>query len=150
MIRLTEHIWLGVAADEAWADLRAAKVGAILNVAVDLLPTRGWRQDLWYMHVGLVDGPGNPTAAYVAAVLALATLLERSDVLVCCHSGSRSLVVAAMYMNATAWHQRELDACVDVLFERGADVNLIPEVHEAHAEAFGRMNWRLLERLMGV
>src|SRR4051812_26384297 len=103
MIPLTRGIWIGDGADEAYGDLCSAGVKAILNVAQDLPSTRGWRQGIEYMHVGLIDGPGNPTTAYYAAVLALATLLKRSHTVVCCHSGSRSMAVVLMYLSVVMY-----------------------------------------------
>lgn len=116
MIRLTDNIWIGDSVDvydqgllhrsygdhddEVNSRVDNAEIQAVLNVAQDMnLHMVGW-PDVEYMHVGLVDGPGNPRGIYIAAVLALATLLGCYErVLVCCHGGrSRSLAVVLLYL----------------------------------------------------
>lgn len=147
MIRISEDVWIGNSGDvygtELWNAIGLGsdlQVTAILNVAQDLRGVVGW-PDLEYMQVGLVDGPGNAPAAYCAAVLALATLVRRKHrVLICCHTGSRSLAVAMMHMNLSAG--RTWDGLLDVVRER-VDVEL-PVPHVAHKAAFGKMNWRVL------
>jgi hypothetical protein len=145
MIRLTDNLWIGDSADEERADLAAAKIGVVLNVAQDLHGTRGWLYGIEYAQVGLIDGPGNPLAAYHAAVLALAVLLKRGRVLLCCHTGGRALAVAIMYLHLTSG--RGWDSWLASLRER-VDSDL-PELHEAHRAAFDRMNWQLLTSAMG-
>ncbi len=146
MIRLTDHIWLGHAPDEENADLDTEGISAVLNVAQDLQATRGWMHGIDYMQVGLIDGPGNPLAAYYAAVLALETLLRRHDqVLVCCHAGSRSLAVVLMHLNLVG--RNGWDGCVAILHER-VDWTL-PVPHAAHRAAFDRLNWRWLDSVIG-
>ena len=139
MIQITDALYIGDSHDEAHANLDMLQIEAILNVAQDLHGTRGWTDRVEYMQVGLIDGPGNPLSAYYAATLALATLLKRSRVLVCCHSGGRSLAVAIMHMNMT--YKRSWSEQFDVLRER-LDTEL-PSVHVAHELAFNKMNWRL-------
>lgn len=140
MIQVTKNIWIGDSVDEI-----GAKVGAILNVAIDLPPTRGWGQKIDYLHVGLVDGPGNLPVAYCAAVLALQTLHESHDqVLVCCHSGGRSLAVVLMYMHLVArcgWMET-----IEMVQERIEDK--LPEVNPAHQKAFHKINWQHLRDLV--
>jgi protein-tyrosine phosphatase len=138
MIEITDKLWVGDSSDE-----RTAKVDAVLNVARDMRPTRGW-PSVEYVHAGLEDGPGNPPSTYCAAVLSLATLVGAGKhVLVACHSGrSRSLAVAMMYegmMSGRNWW-----SVLDQLRERFDD---LPEPHEAHKEAWKRINWEAL-RLM--
>lgn len=145
MIRLTDNLWIGIAPDEALADLAKLDIKAILNVAQDLQATRGWYCGVEYAQVGLIDGPGNPPAAYHAAVLALVMLLKRGRVMVCCHGGSRSFAVALMYLNLTAG--RGWDGWLEVLRERVDDE--LPVPNEVHRLAFNRMNWRLLASVTG-
>ena len=141
-------IWIGDSADEQVADLVSANVGAILNVAQDMLSTRGWWHGVEAMHVGLVDGPGNEQSAYCAAVLALHALLKRHNTLVCCHTGGRSLAVAIMFLNlgiADTW--REWGDWLDILQER-VDADL-PAVNEVHAQVFDAMLWSPLAAILG-
>ncbi len=145
MIRITERIWLGNAPDESHADLNTPGITAILNVAMDLYGQRGWRHGVEYAQVGLIDGPGNPPAAYHAAVLTLIALLKRHDkVVVVCHGGSRSMAVILMHMNVNV--RRTWDECVELLHER---VEGFPDSHEIHKEAFTKLNWRMLGSLLG-
>lgn len=133
MIQLTNDIWIGDSYDERYADLVTRDIGAVLNVAVDLPPTRSWKDGVTYMQVGLVDGPGNPPSAYQAAVLALEALIEtRHRTLVCCHTMGRSMAVALMYMGSQSNHDWE--DLVQILTER-LDVDL-PVPHEAHKKMF--------------
>lgn len=128
LVQLTDDVWVGNSADEKGSDLKG---WAALNVAHDLRPTRGW-PDVEYAHVGLVDGPGNPPEAYCAAVMALAALIAKGRrVMVCCHTGSRSVAVVAMYLhsvNGLGW-----DHNMELLKERAAGD--LPEPHRAHREA---------------
>lgn len=141
MTHLGEGLWIGNSAD-GW-DQRQAGVGAALNVAQDLRGWWGW-PETEYAQVGLIDGPGNPPAAYAAAVLTLAGLLARQKTLVYCHTGSRALAVAVMYLQARS--PRGWDSWMELLGERVDGV--LPATHEAHREAFERMNWQLLAQLM--
>jgi hypothetical protein len=143
MIKLTDNLWIGDSADEVYADL--VDIGAVLNVAQDLQGTRGWMDGVEYMQVGLIDGPGNVPAAYHAAVLALAALLKRNRTLVCCHTGGRALAVSLMWLHLTSG--RGWDSWLAILCERVEGELPIP--HEAHKEAFNRMNWRLLSSVLG-
>ncbi len=135
-----ENLWLGGAVGH---NIAAAKITGVLNVAQDLRGYVGW-PEVDYMQVGLVDGPGNPIAAYCSAVLALETLLRRARTLICCHSGSRSMAVVLMYLNAAyggGW-----DGCLVRLNER-VDMAL-PVPHAAHRAAFDKVNWKLLSTLL--
>lgn len=137
MISLTDNLWIGNSEDNAGA----LDVGGMLNVAQDLRSSNcGW-PDIEYMQIGLIDGPGNPISAYHSAVLALITLLSRyNKVLIYCHTGGRSLAVSLIYFN--------------LVFGRGWDAWLLqlqnkigislPIPHEAHRQAYNKMNWRLL------
>lgn len=142
MIQLANRLWIGDSAVTG-RDLMAEGVGAVLNVAQDLRGYVGW-PDVEYMQVGLVDGPGNPLSSYYAAVLALGSLLKRHGALVFCHTGSRSVVVAAMYVNVgmcCTW-----DRMVTMLSEK-VDEDL-PTPHEAHIKAFGEMDWKQLRKIL--
>lgn len=146
MIKITEKIWIGDALDEQHVDLQASEINGILNVAHDMQCTRGWTHGVEYAQVGLIDGPGNSIQTYCAAVLALGALLKRRDrVLVCCHSGTRSLVIAVMYINAVV-PGRKWDNLVELIQERiglGLDT---PD--RAHLLAFENIPWSLLAKLL--
>lgn len=147
MIKLDDGLWIGAAVGPEYGNLKALGIGAILNSAQDLQSIIGWENGVEYMQVGLIDGPGNPTGLYYAAVLALDTLLKRhKNVLVCCHEGGRSLATAVMYLQATTF-THGWDGWISILRER-VDVDL-PTPHPAHREAFDKMNWRLLKSALG-
>lgn len=134
MISVTDLILVGDSDGE-----RTANVEAILNVAKDLPPTRSW-PDIEYVHIGLVDGPGNTLSAYYAAVLALDSL--RSIItLVCCHEGGRAVAVALMYLGLKTQHN--WTQCLNILRERNECE--IPEPHVAHRQAFEKMDWSWLQ-----
>lgn len=145
MIRINDRIWIGNSADECGADLELLNIGVILNVARDLRNSRGFVCGTEYVQVGLVDGPGNPDEAYCAAVLALSAILRYHDkVLVCCHSMSRSLAVVVMYLSGVSdipW-----DYTLTIIGER-VDEEL-PEIHNAHKDAFVRIKWWMFTNLM--
>ena len=140
MIQLGERLWIGDSDDERHADLDEVGVGAVLNVAQDLHGVRGWMNGVEYAQVGLIDGPGNPPSAYYAAVAALGTLVRRWRTLVVCHTGSRALAVALMYLNVHP--RRGWDDLLALVRER-VDGEL-PVPHEAHRAAFDKLNWRVL------
>ena len=144
MTRLTDNIWIGDATAKI-GNVRAVKIGAILNVAQDLRGISGW-PDVEYMQVGLVDGPGNPITAYYTSVLALVTLLKRHDqVMVFCHSGSRSMAVILMYLRASTG--MEWDDCLSMLRER-VDIDL-SDPHPVHKDMFTKIDWKLLASMLG-
>lgn len=104
-------IWIG----DCDAVKEAEDCGALLNVAQDLRPQRGW-PDTESMHVGLIDGPGNEVAAYCAAIYAIDALIHRHNVLIYCHSGGRALAVALMYLCAAS--KQSWDTWLQLLTER--------------------------------
>lgn len=120
LLNVTNGLWIG---DSAAAEHVDMSVGAVFNVAHDLEVDCDCR-------VGLIDGPGNEVEMYCAAVYALHALRKKgSDVLVCCHSGSRSLAVCVMYvslLNGCSW-----DRTMAILCER-LDTQL-PNVHPVHS-----------------
>jgi hypothetical protein len=135
---------------------------AVLNVANDLPPyaAGAYIDGTWseYAHVGLVDGPGNTLAAYCAAVLTLAKLRGQHDhVFVCCHSGSRSMVVTTMYLTLTGGRRRpdvnswsHWPSWTEQFYEvvkkcGGAE---LPNIHDAHIVAYRNIPWGLLEVLL--
>lgn len=139
MTQLTDNIWIGDSS-VSWRDVRASKIDGVLNVAQDLRGIMGW-PDVEYMQVGLIDGPGNPATSYCAAALALSALIGRHKrILVCCHTGSRSMAVVMMYLNIAAGHS--WDGLLALLRER-VDADL-PIPNAAHRAAFDGMDWRLL------
>lgn len=137
-------LWVGDGEDEKWVVDRSKHISACLCVAQDMMTYHHWGSGLECAHVGLIDGPGNELAAYYAAILTLHTLLRRHNVLVCCHSATRSLAVAIMYLNVGA--RRGWDGWLEVLHERSESVLMLP--HEAHREAFDRLNWKVLGELL--
>ncbi len=154
MIKFADNLWVGDSG--CHKNVGAVGAGAVLNVACDLEPSARFRfADVEYAQVGLVDGPGNEVGAYSAAVLTLVTLLKRHKVtVVYCHEGkSRSVAVGVMYLTLvggkrrsrpTAWsHWPEWDEQVAAVEER-VGIHL-PEVHEAHVEAYSEMSFGLLE-----
>ncbi len=151
MIHVADGIWVGTSADARRAVTRG--MDAVLNVAQDLAGWSGW-PDVEYAQVGLVDGPGNPQAAYCAAVLALATLRSRYDaVLVHCHSGGRAAAVVAMYLQAGVGHGWPGDWSAGwdgwLAAMRGSAGAELPVIHAAHRAAFDAMDWRMLARVIG-
>lgn len=144
MIKLDDKIWIGNSGDEEFAKLEEAGIGAILNVAQDLQCSRGWNTGIEYTQVGLIDGPGNSLCAYQAAILALTALVKNKKVLVCCHTGARSLAVVLMYLNVE--NSRGWNGNLLFLKERIEDE--LPEPHPAHWAAFDKMNWISLRRCM--
>lgn len=136
MISISDNLLIGNSDD--LAELGSPRPGAVLNVAQDLRGRHGW-PDIEYMQVGLLDGPGNPPAAYVAAVLALAALIRRHDkVLVCCHSGTRSLAVVMMWMEA-ACSPHGWEGWRGLIEERA--YRGMREPHPTHRKAFESIDW---------
>lgn len=153
MIQVRDKVWIGNSADEEHTNLTSAGIGAVLNVAQDMVTTHSWYHDIEVMHVGLVDGPGNIPAVYAAAVLGLHILLQRHSVLVCCHDGGRSLAVVIMYASATGggrgWPGDWVAGWDNWLYQLGSNVDQpLPEVNPIHKEAFDKMNWNCLIKLM--
>ena len=158
MIKVTDNIFIGDSKDESRCNLDAWEIGAVLNVAHDLPRTHPFNSELEYMQVGLMDGPGNALRNYSAAVLALATLVDRREhVLVCCHDGgSRAVAVVTIYLILKAGkvsnHPTFLnywapwDKMLDKL-RRDARYPL-PEPHRAHREAFDKLPLGVLEMLL--
>lgn len=141
MIVVNDSLYVGSSFDE-----RRSKVDAILNVAKDLLPTRDWGHGIEYVHIGLLDGPGNVIEWYYAAILSLSGLLKAGKrTLVCCHDGcSRSMAIVVMYLNISngAGWDRILG-----LIREGSE-ECIPEPHPDHRKAFENINWRLLSKII--
>lgn len=166
MIQLTDRVWVGNSTDQETVEFSARIaaatgtkkfIGAVLNVAHDLEGLVGWKNGIEYAQVGLIDGPGNPPAAYCAAILTLVTLLDRhAQVLVCDHDGVRSVVVAVVYAILKAGrvgerpssphYWRTWDSMVGELSE-SLGVKL-PSPHPSHLEAVERVPYGLLERLI--
>lgn len=157
MMRFSENVFIGNSDDEKIIDItsEALKINSVLCVAVDMRSTR-WHSPIEYAQVGLVDGPGNPASAYCAAILQLAAMIERQDtVLVCCHSGSRSLAVAIMYTVLKEGRKSERVSAPSrwrtwdsVLGDLVAAVDELPTIHEAHREACDKLPFGLLEQLL--
>lgn len=145
MIKVADCIWIGNSADEARADLsKPESVGAILNVARDLECTRGCSSNIDYNQVGLLDGPGNPLSSYVAAVMTLASLIRRDHrVLICCHTGMRSLAVVLMYLSMMTG--RSWDDLLNLIRER-VDHPISPP-HPAHAAAHAKIDWKMVGKI---
>ena len=150
MIKITDNLWLSGAVNVG--EVLTASIGGILNVAQDLNSVVCW-PIVEYAHVGLIDGPGNETCDYYAAIMALKMLVRRcKKVLVYDHEGARALVVILMYLNlkegqirpsSTAWgHWPLWDERLKLVQER-ARVEL-PEPHSAHIEMFNKIPWGLI------
>lgn len=147
MIKISDGLWVGIAVEPGYGNLKALEISAILNTAQDLQGTVGWSNGIEYMQVGLIDGPGNPISAYYANVLSLAALISRHrNVLVCSHEGGRSLAIAIMYLQTTIF-EYSWDKWNSILRER-IDIDL-PVPHQAHGEAFGKINWQMLRGAIG-
>lgn len=146
MIKLTPEIWTGTSDDAEHADLKAAGVGAILNVAHDMQCFRGWTDGIEYAQCGLVDGPGTSIASYHAAVLKLAGLVRggRKTLVVDHTNGGRVLFTVISYLNLT--DRRGWDGWMKLLSERLDIPDGVP--HPAHKVAFNKLNWRLLASIL--
>ena len=148
-MRLEDKLWIGNSHDVEHGDL--SSVDAILNVACDLRDTV-WRDDgLEYVQIGLIDGPGNEMIVYHAAVLMLVALHRHGSVLVYCHTGSRAISVAIMYLELTypsGTSAPHICGCGwDGWLERVHRIlgDGMLALHDAHRIAFEGINWRLLE-----
>lgn len=143
MTNITTNLWIGGSADAEKADLKPDGINAMLNVAHDLQGVRGWRDGILYAQCGLVDGPGNTMAAYHAAVLMLASMMQADRrVMVYDHLGGRALAVALLYLNIVG--RRGWGEWMKIIRER----HDIAEPHAVHREAFNRINWRLMAAAM--
>ncbi len=147
MTEVAKNLWIGHSDDEKWVVRHRPPINGVLVVAHDMVPTNDWRDKIEYMHVGIIDGPGNPLSAYHAAVLALMTLVKRRDdnrILVCAHDGGRALAVVIMYLyllgECPSW-----DECLARLRANSAG---IPKIHDAHRRAFFLMDWGMLTRVL--
>ena len=155
MIKLSDNLWVGGSDDSlSVADLDVAV--AVLNVACDL--DRDWRipSGVTYTQVGLVDGPGNELSDYCAAVLCLKGMLRRNDhVLVYDHDGGRALVVALIYLQLDCGQVRRTPMAWSHWPTWAERFTMsvppfqddLPDVHDAHVEAFGKIPWGVLEAL---
>ncbi len=163
MIQLTEDlrkdkrialgaIWVGNSGDERRTNMKELGIGAILNVAQDLVHEHNWMDELEVMHIGIIDGPGNEPVLYCAAVLGLRALLRRHNVLVCCHDGGRSVAVIIMYFAAchiSGWPgdwQAGWNEWLGNLQKRATQQLPIP--HLAHKAAFDKMKRSILTNLI--
>lgn len=152
MIEMADGLWAGDSDDEQEVAKGDGVVAfdSVLCVAQDMDGHTRWSRGVEYAQVGLIDGPGNPLAAYHAAVLTLAVLLRRGTTLVCCHDGGRSLAVVITYLylvgEGPSWDEAiERAAAKARTAEPGT---LLPVVHEAHKHAFYLMDWTMLERVL--
>lgn len=146
MTEVVKNLWVGNSEAEKWIDRHGVSITGVLVTAHDMAPVNDWRRGIEYMHVGLMDGPGNLLSAYHSAVLALSTLVKKhkdNPVLVCCHNGSRSLAVVVMYLYligaAPSW-----DECMERLRIRPD----LPKVHGIHRSAFFLMDWGMMTRVL--
>lgn len=147
MIEVAKNLCVGDSADEAHIARCRPPICGVLVVAHDMVPTNDWRDKIEYMHVGLVDGPGNPLAAYHAAVLALVAMVKRIPerrVLVCDHDSGRSFAVVIMYLyllgEGPSW-----DEVIERLKVKGVKV---PSINEVHRRAFFLMDWGMMARVL--
>lgn len=80
-------------------------------------------------------------STYHAAILMLSALLDDGKhVLVCDHTGGRSLAVVLMYLHLTG--KRGWEGSLAMLHEAHDDLK---EPHSEHRKAFDKINWGLLE-----
>lgn len=174
IFRVALGIWVGDSDAAFLEGERAGGISAVLNTAADLPPPlvaiddegryRIWErwQGVEYAQVNLLDGPGNTTADYCAAVLTLASLVERhAQVLVYDHGGGRGLAVALMYLGlargrrpaggsgsaASSPHCWEPWSPLRE-YVRGKWGGDWPEVHEAHAAAYDKLPFAIMETLL--
>lgn len=143
-------IWVGGSDDEKMLanGNKPYGIGASLNVAQDLVSMIGWYHHIESMHVGLIDGDGNELCTYIAAVLALHALLKRHNTLIYCHTGTRALTIAIMYLSAyTGKPYLSFDNWRSILGEK-SDIGL-PMPIGVHIEAYEKMNWIFLKEMMG-
>lgn len=138
LIEVATNLWIGNSDEEGMIVHHRPMMDAVLITAHDMVPTNDWKDKIEYMHVGLVDGPGNPLAAYHAAVLALVALVKRGEgqkVLICDHDGGRSLAVVIMYLyllgEGPSW-----DEAVDRMMDAEEEQ---PKPHDARCEALERL-----------
>ncbi len=145
MTRLTDYIWIGDSADAASSDLNEPKIAVLFNCAHDLQCIRGWVHGVEYVHVGLVDGPGNSLATYTAALLRLCSVvLGKQRVLVYDHDGgSRATALVIMCMHAL--HRRGWVHWLEWVRSK-LDQQVAP--HDAHFHAFNAVNWRLVSQTL--
>lgn len=144
MVEVAKGLWLGNQNDMENSNLAVENITAMLNVAYDLDCSKERLEDIVYAKVGLQDGPGNWQCLYHAAILMLHGLRSLDHtVLVAGHDVSRCAAVAIMYQHAIrrmGWYYW-LKA-----FEKVAERQI--DIHEAHLEAFNKINWRLLSSVM--
>lgn len=147
MLEVANNLWIGDSGDEKFIARHRPPMDAVLVVANDLVPTNDWRDKLEYMHIGLLDGPGNPLAGYHAAVLGLVALLKRKEgakVMVCDHDGGRALAVAimALYLfgDCPSWDE--------AIGRLRANHSKVPDVNPAHRRAFFLMDWGFMLRVL--
>lgn len=147
MMTISDGLYIGNAVDEEVTNIDNLGLKAILNVACDLYPTRGWKHGINYLHIGLMDGPGNLTETYCAAILALRGLLKaKKSVMVCSHDTGRSLAVVMMYLALIEY--RPWYDILSIIRERFEED--LPEPHEAHRDAFMHINWQALKSITGA
>lgn len=155
MIKVADKIWIGDSDDEQGTNIKMLGIDAILNVAYDLKCSRGWKEKIEYMQVGLIDGPGNLPITYVSAILALISLVDKHNVLVCCHNGGRSLAVVIMYLilirGKISDHPTFLNywTAWDILLEELTNkIPDLPTIHNSHKEVFNKLPLGLIESLL--
>lgn len=158
MIEVVNNLCVGDSADEGHLARCRPPINAVLVVAHDMVPTNDWRDKVEYMHVGLIDGPGNPLAAYHAAVLGLVALVKRAKdrrILICDHDSGRSFAIVIMYLyllgDGPSW-----DEAVERLIanekdeERGKALKQLSAKDNVHRRAFFLMDWGMMTRVLSA
>lgn len=155
MIELADKICIGNS-DDAY-NCEKLNVGAVLNVAQDLEPVCSW-PEVDYTHVGLIDGPGNESVDYCAAVMVLSLLIRRRGdkdylIMIYDHDGGRSLVIALMYLSLKTGRRGNVPSMPQVWtgWKENYDkikADNLPKVHPSHIEAFEKLPFGLLEMLI--
>lgn len=131
MLEFSDRVWIGDSHAERSDALKAFGITGILIAAHDMPPTKGWLDECMVARVPIIDGPGNSSAMYAAAVTTLHALLVKRSVLVCCHTGGRARAIATLYMALMA--RREWDEVESVVAER-VDLSHFPVVNSAHKQ----------------
>jgi len=104
MDKIRDNIYLGNSHDakHSKAELQAAGITAVLNVAKDLTNDKLTHRDFELYHVGFMDGGGNNPIVCACALMLFNGLLQNGHkVMVHCHEGkSRSAALVAAHLMA--------------------------------------------------
>ena len=151
IIRVTDLVWIGESSDlDPGAEDRIHPafqgIKVVFNCAADLDTHNLFGDVVEYVHLGLVDGPGNTMADYHAALLKLCGILcKKQRVMVHDHEiGSRTVALVIMALHAM--YRRGWDYWLGIIREKTNKSDLTP--HLEHRKAFNRVNWRLVSSIL--